>query len=158
SFVRELAMPAKEDKPVPPSALLLRELDTADPSFYLDSGRVSVEAAEAALTKLGRSLGDCRRILDFGCGVGRATRWLAARAPGAAVAASDVDPQAIAWLRENLPGVDARVNGALPLLPFDDGSFDFVTAFSVFSHLDEAYQDAWLAELRRVTVPGAVLV
>ena len=30
--------------------------------------------------------------------------------------------------------------------------------YSVFTHLDERYQDAWLHELRRVTAPGAWLL
>jgi SAM-dependent methyltransferase len=138
--------------------LLFRELSCDDATVYLESGRVSVENIEAALARVGRSLADFRHVFEFGCGVGRATRWLVERAPGATITASDVDPQAIGWLRDNLAGVEAHVNAGLPPLPFKDAAFDLVAAFSVFSHLDENYQDAWLAELRRVTAPGALLV
>lgn len=38
------------------------------------------------------------------------------------------------------------------------GTFDLVFAISVFTHLDEDYQFAWLKELQRVTKPNAVLI
>jgi SAM-dependent methyltransferase len=42
-------------------------------------------------------------------------------------------------------------------LPFPDAYFDFVFGYSVFTHLDEPTQMAWLAELRRVCAPGALV-
>ncbi|MGY1688890.1 class I SAM-dependent methyltransferase [Geodermatophilus sp. SYSU D01105] len=47
---------------------------------------------------------------------------------------------------------------AWPPLPFDDGRFDLVLGYSVFTHLPVDHQDAWLAELRRVTRPGGLLL
>ena len=43
-------------------------------------------------------------------------------------------------------------------MDFPDAYFDLIFNHSVFTHLDENYQDAWLAELERVTKPGGVLV
>jgi SAM-dependent methyltransferase len=49
-------------------------------------------------------------------------------------------------------------NDGLPPLHFDDGRFDLVLGYSVFNHLNERYQDAWLAELRRLVCPGGILL
>jgi SAM-dependent methyltransferase len=71
---------------------------------------------------------------------------------------SDIDAPAIDWLRQHMPKADLRVTEALPPLPWHDGSFDLVIGYSVFTHLDERYQDLWLTELHRVTRPGAALL
>src|SRR5581483_1525654 len=71
---------------------------------------------------------------------------------------SDVDARAVQWCAEHLAGVSAVVNGHMPPLPFRDGEFDLIWCGSVFTHLDEGRQDAWLAELRRVLAPGGCLV
>ena len=115
-------------------------------------------AFTVALEQTGFHLADFRDIYDFGCGCGRVMRWLATKSKGARLHGSDIDEPAIDWLRENLPQVDARVNQGLPPLSFASGAFDLVLGYSVFSHLDEHYQDAWLAELHRVTRPGGVLL
>jgi len=43
-------------------------------------------------------------------------------------------------------------------LPYEDTTFDLIFAISVFTHLDEAYQHAWLQELKRVAKPGAIII
>jgi SAM-dependent methyltransferase len=45
-----------------------------------------------------------------------------------------------------------------PPLPYRDHHFDLIINCSVFTHLDERLQDLWLAELQRVTRPGALLL
>ncbi len=85
--------------------------------------------------------------------------WLAEElAEGAELHATDTDADAIAWVREHLPFVEARTNEPLPPLSYPDGYFDLVYNHSVFTHIDEHMQDAWLAELRRVTRPGGHVV
>jgi SAM-dependent methyltransferase len=76
----------------------------------------------------------------------------------AELALCDIDDPAVTWVSQHLAAVDARVSAGLPPLPFDRDSFDLVLCFSVFTHLDEAYQNAWLAELHRVTKPGGVVI
>jgi len=124
------------------------------------SGRLTCEAWSAALASVGRQLSEFRTVLDFGCGPGAVLRWLQAQVPRAHFVACDDDPAAVAWIRAHYPGVDVVTPAAngLPPMPVEDGAIDLITAFSVFTHLDVRYQDAWLAELLRVLRPGGLLL
>jgi SAM-dependent methyltransferase len=127
-----------------------------DPGPFLQSGRETIEDFATALAAFGRRYADFDHLLDFGCGCGRSLRWFADDRPKR-ISGSDYDAPAVRWVSENLPFVDAKTNGPLPPLEFEDATFDLVTAYSVFTHFDEMYQDAWLAELHRVSRPGAIL-
>ena len=105
---------------------------------------------------LGEPLAARHDILDFGCGCGRLLRRLRDQAPATTVSGCDIDADAIGWLTENMVGIDARVCTPLPPLSFAADAFDLVIGYSVLTHLDEAYQDAWLAEFSRVLRPGGV--
>jgi SAM-dependent methyltransferase len=98
-------------------------------------------------------------ILDFGCGPGRILSRLARREPAWRFFGCDIDHEAIEWAKRSLGGV-ARFEATdpHPPLPYPAESFDAVYAISVFTHLDEALQLAWLAELGRILRPGGALV
>jgi hypothetical protein len=57
-----------------------------------------------------------------------------------------------------MPWVTASVNQPRPPLDVPDGFFDLVYNHSVFTHIDEDYQDQWLTELQRVTRPGGIVL
>lgn len=96
---------------------------------------------------------DDLRGLDVGCGEGSNTRRLAER--GARMSAVDIAPTFIRHAREaeaRTPlGIDFR-EGDGQSLPYDDQSFDFVTAF--MSLMDMPDQGNALKEMRRVLRPG----
>jgi len=140
-------------RPVPPARLVYRVTGTYDLELFDVSAFHDLALLESAL---GEPLGSRTDILDFGCGCGRLLRRLLDQAPVAKISGCDIDVDAIAWLVDSLPGADARVCKSLPPLPFPAGAFDLVIGYSVFTHLDEAYQDAWLEELTRVLRPGGV--
>jgi SAM-dependent methyltransferase len=96
-------------------------------------------------------------VLDFGCGSGRVIRWFRSHQSGA-VAGSDYNPHLIEWCRTHLTGFEFAVNEVEPPLAQPDDRFALVYAMSVFTHLDEPLQSAWLRELGRVTAPGGHLV
>jgi SAM-dependent methyltransferase len=83
------------------------------------------------------------RILDVGCGTGANLKMLAAHGRAEGV---DISTQAIEFCRER--GLDSVKLGAAEQLPYDDGSFDLVTALDVIEHLDDDV--AGLREMRRV--------
>ena len=137
-----------------------RVAGTDNPEWFHVSGRITCEVYEAALGTVGRSLQEFRHVLDFGCGVGRVLRWLQTLMPAASFSAYEIDESAIAWIRQHYPAVEIGppTHEGLPPTQFDDACFDLVLAYSVFTHLDLRYQDAWLAELRRLTRRDGLLL
>ena len=125
---------------------------------YREGGRRTVIDFDRALTSVGREMRDYRRMLDFGCGPGRTLGWLGRVAADVELHGTDIDPDAIEWARRELPFADFAVAPHEPPIPYPDAHFDLVLNHSVFTHLDEARQDQWLAELRRVTEPGGVVL
>ena len=57
-----------------------------------------------------------------------------------------------------MPWATFKANQPLPPIDYPDATFDLVYNHSVFTHIDENYQDQWLAELRRVVKPGGHLI
>jgi ubiquinone/menaquinone biosynthesis C-methylase UbiE len=88
------------------------------------------------------------RLLDVGCGAGLAM-LLAAR-QDARVTGLDVAVPMLRMARERLPEAVLQA-GDLQALPFDDGTFDVVTAFNAVQYA--ADPGAAMAELARVTRP-----
>jgi SAM-dependent methyltransferase len=87
------------------------------------------------------------RILDVGCGTGANLLMLSKYGDAEGV---DVSEDALAFCRER--GLENVKLGAAEELPYDDGTFDLVTALDVVEHLDDDL--AGLREMRRVLRPG----
>jgi cyclopropane fatty-acyl-phospholipid synthase-like methyltransferase len=98
------------------------------------------------------------RVLDFGCGCGRTIIWLTHEYPEVEFHGSDVDSEAIEWCRTHLLRERFETNAPLPPLRYPDGYFRAIYCLSVFTHLNESMQDAWLPELHRVLEPGGLFV
>jgi SAM-dependent methyltransferase len=105
------------------------------------------------------------RILDFGCGPGRVIVCLYDLITNMQIDArftwdgADIDPEAIGWAQRFIYEIgNFETNAHEPPLPYPDATFDLVYAVSVFTHLPEDLQFAWLAELRRICKPGGHLV
>lgn len=107
------------------------------------------------------NLAGIRSALDFGCGCGRVTRFLKDLNPGGVeqVQGCDVDGEAIGWNLRNLGDVgDFFVIPSEPPLVADMRAYDLILALSVFTHLPEKMEKAWLRQLRAMLAPGGVLV
>lgn len=97
------------------------------------------------------------RLLDFGGATGRVARHFVAQADVTVVTICDININNVEWVLRNLPSaVGTFKNTPLPSLPIPDRHYDIVTAFSVFTHIDE-YELAWLYELRRILKPNGTL-
>jgi SAM-dependent methyltransferase len=142
---------------LPPPKLREMVAGTDDATWFLESGRRSIDDLQRALASVGRSLDSFTDVLDFGCGCGRMSRWLVEH-PGLAVTGIDIDAPMIEWCAAHLGGGRFETNDGLPPTKYPDDTFDLVVNHSVFTHLDDVYQDRWLAELSRITRPDGILV
>ena len=87
------------------------------------------------------------RILDVGCGTGANLLMLSQFGDAEGV---DVSEDALAFCRER--GLANVKLGAGEALPYDDATFDLVTALDVVEHMDDDL--AGLREMQRVLRPG----
>jgi SAM-dependent methyltransferase len=151
--------------PLPPDELIDRVVSNFSNkeaeehrALFLQTGQRSLEALEQALVAIGDSLSAHSRILEFGCGCGRIMRWMEELGETRTLVGTDIDARAIEWADANLKFARFDVNEGVPPTRYEDGEFDLVLNHSVFTHLDEHYQNLWLDELQRITAPDGVLV
>ncbi|MEV0992677.1 methyltransferase domain-containing protein [Streptomyces sp. NPDC049949] len=112
-------------------------------------------AFEAAVAEFGLRPGD--RVLDAGCGTGRALPALrAAVGPAGTVLGADLTPQMLAAARRaGRDGQGALLLADVARLPLRDGVLDAVFAAGLVAHLPDP--EANLRELARVVRPGGLL-
>ncbi len=145
--------------PHPPEHLRLRVHGARELDGYLRLGQVVANDIDQLLVDGSLTVADDARVLDFGSGPGRVAMWLRPRHPKWKLFATDIDAEAIVWAQTNLSSIARfECNKSLPPLHYPDGYFDFVYSISIFTHLPEDMQSAWLAELSRITRPGGQLV
>ena len=148
--------PAFEHYPLPPEANIRRVIGDTSATRFAMGGAMIFKNIEHYLGELGLGWIDFRRVLDWGCGAGRVTRYMLGET-SCAVTGVDIDPDNIAWCNASYPGARFEVVPLRPPTGFSDGEFDLVAGLSVMTHLQEDDQWRWLAELRRITRPGALL-
>ena len=112
------------------------------------------------------------RVLDVGCGVGRMAMPLTGYLEGGSYAGFDVGRGMVRWCRRNISGRwpnfefdwapvhNGKYNpfGNLAAtefrFPYEDASFDFAFATSLFTHLLREEAQHYLSETARVLRPG----
>jgi len=96
-------------------------------------------------------------VLDFGCGIGRASRAMAAR--GAEVIGLDVSPAMIAEARRRGGNVRYLVGNGRDLGGIADASLDLILAADSFPYLVASDMlETHIAEAARVLRPGGSLI
>src|SRR4029079_15395966 len=150
-------------RPVPLTLELLDRVFPPNPSAFMSSAEQTVHESVKATETMGSylaELGDTGAldILDYGCGWGGETLWVARRVRSAC--GVDVDAKAIKQARNALATSGAR-NCRFELsadgrLPFPDASFDAALSTDTFEHV----MDLPLAfkEIARVLRPGGSLL
>jgi SAM-dependent methyltransferase len=104
-----------------------------------------------------RTLADSH-VLDFGCGWGRLTRYLARDVgPGRLYGCDPVEGVLQICRKHGLPAHLARSDFLPERIPFDN-EFDLAFAFSVFTHISEAAHESCLRALHASLRPGGLLV
>ena len=101
---------------------------------------------ESFLERIGER-GELKNILDVGCGTGANLEILSRYGEAEGV---DVSAEALSFCRAR--GLNQVRQGEAEHLPYEDNSFDLVTALDVVEHLDDDI--GGLREMRRVLRPG----
>jgi SAM-dependent methyltransferase len=146
--------------PLPPERLMRRVgwyVNARDPADVFEvRGREQWRLIKALLPDGWGFAG--RRVLDFGCGVGRVLRHAVAEDPDGEYWGCDIDAPSVEWLGAHVPsGTHIFQSGDWPPIQQPDGEFDLIYAFSVFTHLVDSWS-AWLLELHRVLRDDGVLI
>ncbi|HJQ41339.1 MAG TPA: class I SAM-dependent methyltransferase [Thermoanaerobaculia bacterium] len=159
-----LWLTGKSEKGLPP--LRLRDVGGGD------FKRIGEELA-ALLIRHG--LKPEHRVLDIGCGVGRVALPLTRHLTTGTYDGFDIVKRWIRWCRRHITPAHPNfrfthadvynshynrrgVPASRYRFPFDDASFDFVFATSVFTHLDPAAARHYLREAQRVLAPGGTFL
>ncbi len=142
--------------PLPPTRLIYLVTGKNSPIWFLDSGRAHSQTIREVLAKHDLKIEQFTSVLDFGCGVGRIMRHLSSTS-GPQWYGTDYNPQLVEWCRDHLKFSQFKVNTLTDKLAYADESFDFIYAYSVFTHLNEDLQFFWIDELSRVLKPGGYI-
>jgi SAM-dependent methyltransferase len=141
--------------PIPHTALFAGY--GSDAASYVAVGRDQHRAMMEIMNQSGLALEPGARILDFGCAAGRMIRCFRNWASRYDIWGVDIRAGHILWCQQHLsPPFRFATTTTHPHLPFEDNSFSFIYACSVFTHIGDL-EDAWLLELRRVLRPGGRL-
>jgi SAM-dependent methyltransferase len=128
-----------------------------DAAAYLAVGREHHQKMMEIMKESGFVLEEGGRILDFGCAGGRVVRCFKSLADRHEIWGVDIRADHIFWCQSYLsPPFRFTTTTTYPHLPFEDNSFSFIYALSVFTHIGDL-EDAWLLELRRILRPGGRL-
>jgi SAM-dependent methyltransferase len=139
--------------PLPPENLTQRAIWMSPRTFDKWGYALKRKYDEAVASFLPRR-GEKQRLLDWGCGAGRLARYLAGECDYHGI---DIDREAIAWCQKNIPDGSFTLQSLEARTAFAADSFDAAIGISIFTHLKEEEQFAWLAELARITRANGVV-
>jgi Methylase involved in ubiquinone/menaquinone biosynthesis len=129
-----------------------------DAAEFFETGSKEIDFIMKHLKSLGVEIAH-DKALDFGCGVGRLTRSLAAYFNN--VVGVDIAPSMIELAKKyasNSPSCDFYLNQNDDLALFGDSTFDLIYTNVVLQHMEPVYSRRYLAEFIRILKPGGLLV
>lgn len=100
------------------------------------------------------------RIMEWGCGPARVIRHISStlRSRNSTLIGTDYNQETIAWCQSSIPDIEFITNEAMPPVACADASLDAIYAISVFTHLSEDAQRAWMKEILRLLKPGGIFI
>ena len=147
-----------QSQALPPAAYRARVHGSEHEASFLLEGSSNFEKTRRALLKYaGKDYREFNRILDWGCGCGRLTRHFSGIADSCSITGVDIDAESIDWCSRHLGFGKFTSISPNPPASFENDSFDLIIGISIFTHLREEDQFAWLEELHRIADKGAIL-
>jgi SAM-dependent methyltransferase len=147
-----------EDLPVPPPPLIVSVDGNASIREFIETGIACFNSIMKVLQSHKVDSYKFSKVLDFGCGCGRVTRYWN-RFKDINVYGTDYNFDSIKWCISHLGFAKFKKNNLSPPLDYNDKEFDFIYSISVFTHLTENLQFEWFDELYRILKsPGYLLI
>lgn len=132
---------------------------TWDEAEFFGTGTREVAAVLGCLASLGLHPDIAAPVLDFGCGVGRLTRALAASFGQCwGVDISETMIRLAKKFNADRPQCRFLVNPVDNLQVFESGYFGFIYTSIVLQHMEQRYARRYLVEMTRILRPGGILV
>jgi SAM-dependent methyltransferase len=146
-----------ETLPLLPDPTLQERWNGAHGLTLLTQTKAFYRHARAMLERHGVSEPPATRILDFGCGWGRITRFFCRDVDAGALHGCDpVEDILEVCRRSRLPAVLHRTEFIPERLP--ETGFDLAYSFSVFTHISEEAANACIRALHDALNPGGLLI
>jgi SAM-dependent methyltransferase len=124
---------------------------------YLETGEALVTDLAEIYSEIGYSFDRVGSFLDFACGFGRVTRFLANRLGPQRVTASDITRDGVDFVQRTF-GVKGFYSAGEPWAFEHDGKHDAILVVSLFSHLPLRTWADFLTRLHGMLNPGGILV
>lgn len=154
-----LETPPADGVPIMPPANIISITGGGEPDHLIGHAFEFKNALADLLRTYSRPLGEKTKILDFGCGWGRALRAFLNDVPASNLYGADPLPHLIDAARETMrrPEINLTVTPQRPPSQLPSDTFDLIYAYSVFSHLSEETASAWIKEFQRILAPGGLV-
>jgi SAM-dependent methyltransferase len=123
---------------------------------YAERAQNVVALIEETLAAAGRGFDDVDKWLDFGCGYGRVLRFLVERVPAERISVTDVIEEGVEFCHSEFGVTAVRSRPELESVRL--GSFDFIYAISVITHLNERNSRAFLQVIGDSLTEGGIVV
>ncbi len=148
----------EDQLPIPGSDIFKRVSGDENPFTFRYVGYSTFLKLEALCEKYhAGSFATIDRVLDWGCGCGRVTRYFSKYKSDTEIHGIDIDKTGINWLNENLDFGNFAHIQPNDLTPFPDNHFDFIFGISIFTHLTEEDHFFWLKELQRIVSKNGII-
>ena len=139
----------------PPAAIQDRTGGDSGITKLTDAFRFYKECIQI-FKELDRPATEHTRILDFGVGWGRISRFFLREMPLSNIHGIDVTPEFTAICRDTFQSENFFTCPSFPPTSLPDNHYDFIVGYSVFSHLSEDACMAWMKEFARILKPGGI--
>lgn len=143
--------------PIPGPELRHDVAGSSDAKWFLKGGELGAKTIISILVKQGIDFASLTSVLDFGCGCGRVLRHLG-HFKSVQLHGTDISRRGIAWCDAHLNFAEFGTNRLSPATRYRSASFDFIYAFSVFTHLTQELQVLWMNEMQRILKPNGHLL